>query len=615
LWDAPYPSIGLTTLPALAGADFVSLILTGQAPDVIQVWDISPYRNADYLLPLDEYIQADKLNLDVFVTPMVDKLRNATGQVIGLPAILATAAVAVDLGAVDATGLKRPSPDWDYEEFTALARALYQPNKRLGTTIFQEAAGTGPIRPADFYFRGFGGAYVDPSDASRCGLTGEGAIQCAEWLSSLMGVGIAQMGTVETSLGTSAAMGMVPSWTLVQQAENFGSLTWDYWNMPTWPQGPATFATSNFWAITASSKHPRESWELLKWLAFSQTWARSNIHLFLMSPALKAMWPEWEQTVQALAPPLLGKNVAAFRQLALTDAAYPTAAFDYLDNEAYTAITSGPYGLMSEVIPGTVSPADAFPHVVAQVDAIESQGATVVAAQNKLQTALRAATAGTQFPAPLQSGIGSPVSNGKADVTVSAGAYTLLGIGADVWAGDDDCVFAAVPFTAADGDFRCRVTGWSVLQGTLQGYAKAGLMARGDLSNDAPLVAIEATGANGVFTQNLYHAAGSAQSWPPSGPGAVAAAVLTLSATQSRPNYLAGPIWLRLVRQGLNWTGFTSTDGTTWNQTGVEMPALMGGCWVGVFASPQIAGNETRVTFDHVSFAPLTTFARIGGTA
>lgn len=616
-----HPGVDTKVQPALAGSNFVPSIIAGDAPDVIHDWTISQYRDQDYLLPLDDYIRRDNLSLDVFVSPMLRKLRNVKGQTIGLPAILATPAVAVDLGTLDDMGVVYPDPDWGYKDFTTLAERLVVrgQKKRLGTTLFPAFA-TGPGRPAGFYFHGFGAGYVDATNPAACGLTGQGAVDCAEWMAHLLGDGIASVSTVEGSLGSKAAMGMVPSWSLVTQALSFRSLKWRYWNMPTWPAQPATFSTSNYWAIPSSCKQPDLAWELLSWLATSKDWVRSNIKLFLMSPALKSMWSEWESTVGQIAPPLANKNLGAFSQLALTDHAYPAETFAYADAQAYTAIINGPYGLLSAVVTKKATAQQALPQIVHQVNAIEAAGALESAQKGQVVQALQSAGATTTFAAPARTGIGTAAKDGTHSVTFDAktGTYTILGTGADVWNGDDNGVLAAMPWTSGGGEFICRLTTMVPAKGPLHGYAKAGLMARGDLSNDAALVAIEATGQNGIFSQNLFEAGGSPASWGAGGRsvtaskgGFIAGVKLTLPANKPVPNYLIKPVWLRMTRQGLQWTVWSSDDGKKWTQAGDPIPALMEGCWVGIFVSPQSPDATIKATFDNLSFKP-TTFVRLG---
>ncbi len=76
--------------------------------------------------------------------------------------------------------------------------------------------------------------------------------------------------------------------------------------------------------------------------------------------------------------------------------------------------------------------------------------------------------------------------------------------------------------------------------------------------------------------------------------------------------YLLRPIWLRLVRDGLAWTAYTSLDGKTWAQAGNQMGVEMGGAWVGLFATSHNSSFSRkgliRVRFDNVSFAVKQAF-------
>jgi len=97
--------------------------------------------------------------------------------------------------------------------------------------------------------------------------------------------------------------------------------------------------------------------------------------------------------------------------------------------------------------------------------------------------------------------------------------------------------------------------------------------------------------------------------------GLIGPAPLTDPNLQKLPNDLQRPVWLRLVRDGLLWTGYTCWDGQHWTATGAPVAVETASCWSGVFACAHDASfagrGHIRMVLDHLSFA-VDTAAPIG---
>jgi hypothetical protein len=76
------------------------------------------------------------------------------------------------------------------------------------------------------------------------------------------------------------------------------------------------------------------------------------------------------------------------------------------------------------------------------------------------------------------------------------------------------------------------------------------------------------------------------------------AAVVVIDTT---PVPLAAPVWLKLVRTGAKFSGYTSTDGTTW-ELWSEIPVLVlpDNIYVGVAATAQTATGVARSVLEAV---------------
>jgi len=67
------------------------------------------------------------------------------------------------------------------------------------------------------------------------------------------------------------------------------------------------------------------------------------------------------------------------------------------------------------------------------------------------------------------------------------------------------------------------------------------------------------------------------------------------------------PSWLKLVRSGTTFTGYYSTDGTTWITIAtVSVPSAAATQDVGIFMTSHSSGTIGKVDFDQFAVTPLT---------
>lgn len=229
---------------------------------------------------------------------------------------------------------------------------------------------------------------------------------------------------------------------------------------------------------------------------------------------------------------------------------------------------------------------------------------------------------------PALTGEGVPSTSAAALVTGGRSLLTVTGDGGEMQADSDNCVLACTAATVSDFTLTCRLRAWSNLNCPyLYPWARAGIMARANLSSCAPLFAVAITAGYGA--EVLYRASsdsvlGHATNGAPL-TSLTPADVNGVPTTTARDtaNVLAAPVWLRLQRSGTNWTGAVSSDGVHW----VDIPAVatggnpsisMAACWVGAFACAsnlvfaeegELAGalkGQVRATFDQLAFSPST---------
>jgi outer membrane protein assembly factor BamB len=123
--------------------------------------------------------------------------------------------------------------------------------------------------------------------------------------------------------------------------------------------------------------------------------------------------------------------------------------------------------------------------------------------------------------------------------TLNGTTWTVQGGGGDIWGTSDQFRLVSEPAGTA-GTVSARV----VSQTNSNVWAKAGVMLRQDASAGSAYYAIEVTPGNGVVVQFRASA----------GAGAATAASIAGAA----------PAYVRVVRSGVTFTAYTSTDGVTW---------------------------------------------------
>jgi beta-glucanase (GH16 family) len=182
--------------------------------------------------------------------------------------------------------------------------------------------------------------------------------------------------------------------------------------------------------------------------------------------------------------------------------------------------------------------------------------------------------------------IGVPGQVGGAAYDSPSGTWTVAGGGADIWGASDQFNLAAQPL-AGDGSVIARVTG---VQNT-DPWAKAGVMLRASTAANDAFADVVATPGNGVAFEWRAVAGGQAADVHVTG--------------------LNAPIWVQLTRVGNAFSGYYSTDGSTWTQIGtsqtIGMPTTV---QAGLAVTAHNNGLLNTSTFDNVAVnaTPATHF-------
>ncbi len=155
---------------------------------------------------------------------------------------------------------------------------------------------------------------------------------------------------------------------------------------------------------------------------------------------------------------------------------------------------------------------------------------------------LGAGSASAALPLPWEQGdIGSVAVAGSG--SESGGTWTVAGSGADVWGNADGFHYV---YQRLNGNMQVVVKVTTVQNQNV--WSKAGLMIRDDLSAGARHASVFVTPGNGITFQSR-----------------TVANQISVSATTAG---LAAPYWIKLVRNGNQFSAFRSPDNITWTQVG-----------------------------------------------
>ena len=161
----------------------------------------------------------------------------------------------------------------------------------------------------------------------------------------------------------------------------------------------------------------------------------------------------------------------------------------------------------------------------------------------------------------------------------AGGVYTVQAAGSSVWSTNDSFGYCCEP-VSGDGMMTIRVAS---IQNTYY-TAKAGIMFRDSTATNAAYAFLAVTPGGGIRYE--YRSANGASAASAGNPGGTA------------------PVWLRLVRSGSSFSGYSSSDGTNWTQIGSAVAITMS---TNMLAGLAVCANTNSLvnvsTFDNVSTA------------
>jgi multiple sugar transport system substrate-binding protein len=241
----------------------------GSAADIF--WMNGPnfiqYASNNILLPLDDKISADKVDLSNYPQALV-ALYTYNGKHYALPKDFDTVGLWYNKQLFDAAGVKYPDATWNWTTLRDTARKLTNPSKGVWGIAAQQANQEG-------YYNTIpqNGGYVISPDRKSSGYDTPATIGGLQfWINLIQDKSsptLAQMtDTPALSLFESGKVAMMyaGSWNAIEFATN--SYTKDKVDVTVLPQGQqrATVIHGLGNVINANTQHPQEAWEFVKFL-------------------------------------------------------------------------------------------------------------------------------------------------------------------------------------------------------------------------------------------------------------------------------------------------------------------------------------------------------------
>lgn len=247
--------------------------VSGGTPPDIFAMDAPLYpdwQSRGVLLDLQPYLDAEPAVLEGIYPITLEAYKTKDG-IFGLPRDFQTIVLFYNKDMFDAAGVAYPTDDWNWEDFRAAAKALTLDKDGDGTTdqwgAWSEVYDMEPLWGPVVWSHG--GQIVDP-EAGETLLDSAEALQGFEFIRSVWledqsmptAQQLSQYGW-DGLLSKVAAMGFSGHWSVPEYAHaglNLGVVP-----VPAGPAGRETIVNSAGFVISASTPHPDEAWEFVKY--------------------------------------------------------------------------------------------------------------------------------------------------------------------------------------------------------------------------------------------------------------------------------------------------------------------------------------------------------------
>jgi multiple sugar transport system substrate-binding protein len=284
----------------------------GTAPDVFQgcCAHFPTWAQKGYTLDLRPYVAADldQATIKDWDPAQYQGLFARDGRQFGLPKYHGSLALYYNKDLFDHYHVPYPTGDWDHEDYLEAMKRLTRDLNGDGKLDLWGSMVDVYWDRIQVHVNGWGGHFVDPADPTHSLMSEPEAMAALEWLRARMWddhcmatlPDVDRMSTREAFISGKIAMVEDGSWALkdILSGAKFRI------GVAPFPSGPArkvTMATTDGFGIFAGTKHPKEAWELMKFL-ISKDYGRAMARADFLQPARASLVGDWISYIQEQFP-------------------------------------------------------------------------------------------------------------------------------------------------------------------------------------------------------------------------------------------------------------------------------------------------------------------------
>jgi len=368
-------------------------------------------------------------------------------------------------------------------------------------------------------------------------------------------------------------------------ATNYTGTTYQQWNLQHIGGGQyKVSAVANGW-----------SWNLNNSLGFTSGWGTGGGQCFILVPTVGGFYQILPVSngepleISTTNQNAIDQNAFAGSANQLWALAAPSAPV-FPTGLSATAISSTQVSLAWNAVPGATSYnvkrslASGGPYATVATGISTTNYTDTVPAGMRFVYVVTAVAGGPESPNSFEATVNLPYPWITQDIgalgvtggaSISNGVFTVTGAGADIWGTADAFRFAAVPVSG-----NCTIIARVSSVPAIDPWSKAGVMIRASMAANAVNALIAVTPGNGVTWQTRSTTGGTT--------GNTAAGGIT------------APYWVKLVRSGSTFTGYSSPNGTTWTQLGTATLTMSGTVYVGLEVTSHNSSSVCAATFDNL---------------
>lgn len=385
-FESEHPNIEVSIEPAPDGwtEKLLAQMVAGTAVDLFQAWGniFFNWTERDLLLDCQPYVDRDmsQEEIDDYNDFQWEGLM-MRGVRVGMPKYINVMTVTINKDMFDEYGVEYPPEDgdWNHEDYANMARELTEAARSAGNENFWGA--WIPNWAWDrFWYRVdmFGGAVVNEKYGKTCLLGSEESQAALKWMYDMEFTNnwAAEPAQVEDKwfrdVMNAKFVPMAESGTYPITTDDDFEGNIDNWDMRHVPVGPTgirkVLGTTDAWSITKQTKHPEESWELLRFLAGPVFQERCVIGVEGIIPVLKSLTTDFIDTVRSIKPNL--ENVRLETITEILEWGYAEDSFWFDDQTCAEEILSP--ALEKVFVVGDVGP-EYFIEIAEEINACQSE--------------------------------------------------------------------------------------------------------------------------------------------------------------------------------------------------------------------------------------------------